>query len=242
MVQRLMLLMLLIGIEAWPISSSAQRSPRQYDMPKGTVDCPDSPPWLEERDELGGVYLAFPPSGDVLIVLRLVPIGSQLSGFLTEIDVEGQGIASYVNGLVYEGGFLKGKNHGKGKMTYPDGYSYVGDWKDGSREGQGVATYADGTTYTGGFVAGQREGEGEIVMKDGFRYKGGWKAGEIDGKGVATYPNGDVYEGEFKAGKRQGQGTMRYATGETATGTWAEGALKEAAPAAAPAEAPAEGN
>ena len=29
--------------------------------------------------------------------------------------IEGQGKAIYANGLVYEGGFLKGKNQGKGR-------------------------------------------------------------------------------------------------------------------------------
>ncbi len=54
--------------------------------------------------------------------------------------IEGQGVAKYANGLVYEGGFKRGRNEGQGRMTYPDGYVYNGAWRDGQRHGQGQAT------------------------------------------------------------------------------------------------------
>ena len=145
--------------------------------------------------------------------------------------IEGEGKATYANGMVYEGGFRNARNHGQGRMTYPDGYVYTGAWADGQRHGEGQATYADGTVYTGGFVNGLREGQGKLTTPDGFIYEGGWKAGEIDGKGTATYASGDRYEGSFVAGKRQGQGVMRYASGEVASGQWDQNRLVESGPA-----------
>jgi len=33
----------------------------------------------------------------------------------------------------YEGGFKDGQRHGQGKLTYPDGRKFVGEWKDGNQ-------------------------------------------------------------------------------------------------------------
>ena len=34
----------------------------------------------------------------------------------------------YDNGGVYEGGFLDGRQHGRGTYRLPNGYEYTGDW------------------------------------------------------------------------------------------------------------------
>ena len=39
-------------------------------------------------------------------------------------------------------------------MTFADGGTHTGAWKDGMPNGQGTATYANGTTYTGAFKDG----------------------------------------------------------------------------------------
>ena len=49
---------------------------------------------------------------------------------IVEGKPEGQGVATYANGSVYEGEFLDGRVHGQGRLTYPDGYVYDGDWAD----------------------------------------------------------------------------------------------------------------
>ena len=38
---------------------------------------------------------------------------------------------------------------GKGKMTYPNGDKYVGEWKDAKKHGQGTYTFANGTILSG---------------------------------------------------------------------------------------------
>jgi len=39
--------------------------------------------------------------------------------------------------------------HGQGTMTYPDGRTYTGAWRDGQENGRGTMTWRDGDTYTG---------------------------------------------------------------------------------------------
>ena len=42
-----------------------------------------------------------------------------------------------------------GKRNGKGTHTFPDGSSYVSEWKDGKFNGQGTLTTQDRTIYAG---------------------------------------------------------------------------------------------
>ena len=49
----------------------------------------------------------------------------------------------------------EGKRHGQGTMTWADGRTYTGEWKDFERNGQGTMTWADGETYTGELKDGE---------------------------------------------------------------------------------------
>lgn len=42
---------------------------------------------------------------------------------------------------VYEGDYRDGKKAGMGKMTYPNGDEYTGEWKDNVMEGEGTYIY-----------------------------------------------------------------------------------------------------
>ncbi len=50
---------------------------------------------------------------------------------------------TYANGSKYVGEMIDGKRHGHGTMTYPDGDSFTGEFKDDISE-EGVFTYSDG--------------------------------------------------------------------------------------------------
>ena len=52
--------------------------------------------------------------------------------------------------------FKADQAEGPGKITYPDGATYDGDWKAGVIEGKGRATYANGLVYEGDFAARAR--------------------------------------------------------------------------------------
>ncbi len=45
-------------------------------------------------------------------------------------------MATYLNGDVYEGNFLRGKRQGNGTMRYATGEEASGNWTDGALESQ----------------------------------------------------------------------------------------------------------
>ena len=68
----------------------------------------------------------------ILVTGALGQIGTELVEALGEkYGQEGHGEITYFNGDTYEGDYKDGKKHGKGKMTDMDGHMYKGDWKDG---------------------------------------------------------------------------------------------------------------
>eukprot|EP00960_Hanusia_phi_P067487 766640-Hanusia_phi.AAC.7 len=79
----------------------------------------------------------------------------------------------FPNGLRYDGKVNKqGLPHGTGKVIYPDGSSYMGEWKDGMRHGQGSL-----------HVSGDEQ------------YEGDWVENKKEGRGTYKFPNGDVFDG-----------------------------------------------
>ena len=49
----------------------------------------------------------------------------------------------------YDGDWLDGRSHGKGKYRFVDGEEYEGDWKDGKMHGNGTYHYSDGDRWLG---------------------------------------------------------------------------------------------
>jgi hypothetical protein len=98
---------------------------------------------------------------------------------------------TYKNGSVYTGTVTDGDEYyirnGVGKMTWPDGTEYDGDWKDDEQNGRGKITWPDGRVY-----------EGE------------WKDDNMHGRGKHTWPDGKVYEGVLKDNNMHGKGTMTW--------------------------------
>ena len=57
---------------------------------------------------------------------------------------------TFPNGNRYEGEINENQRpHGQGKMTYSNGDTYAGEWKDGLKHGHGVYTFTDGETFEG---------------------------------------------------------------------------------------------
>ena len=144
---------------------------------------------------------------------------------------------NYSGGIVYEGGFVGGKPHGRGIMTWPDGKKYDGQWLNGKKHGQGTMywpdsmfndatkkheglwandlpngqgrrTYMDGTVDTGIWTNGVLH-QDILIAGEGF-YKGEWRHGQQNGQGRIDYDDGRVYVGNFKDGKPHGRGTMAW--------------------------------
>lgn len=57
-------------------------------------------------------------------------------------------------------------------MTWPDGKSYEGDWKDGMMHGKGKKTWANGKFYEGDLERGKSHGKGKQIFPDGRTFHG----------------------------------------------------------------------
>ena len=62
-------------------------------------------------------------------------LGSLIGTVLLTVD--GQGVATYTNGDVYEGTFRDGKREGTGTMRYATGEEATGDWINGALKSDG---------------------------------------------------------------------------------------------------------
>ena len=78
----------------------------------------------------------------------------------------------YKSGNIYEGEWSrlnrgpKELPHGKGKMTYPNGDVYEGDFHYGRKWSNGKMTYADGSRYQGKWEYDKKIGLGETIYAD----------------------------------------------------------------------------
>jgi len=75
----------------------------------------------------------------------------------------------------------------QGTLTYPEGYKYVGEWKDGQFHGQGTLTYqiwfipwVNGE-YVGEWEDGHRHGQGTLTYANGTQLEGIWRNGNFLG-------------------------------------------------------------
>jgi len=137
----------------------------------------------------------------------------------------------------YKGMISNGKPHGKGSLSYPDGKSVTGEWRDG-KEWNTKHYDKDGKVF-GKSVNGEwRRSWGFLFLRkvsgkwgwheDGdtgkdYKYEGMIENGKPNGSGTYTSPSGNQYVGEFKGGIKHGQGTFIYASGSKYQGEWKNG-------------------
>uniref|UniRef100_A0A8D3A2Y2 VPS9 domain-containing protein n=1 Tax=Scophthalmus maximus TaxID=52904 RepID=A0A8D3A2Y2_SCOMX len=107
----------------------------------------------------------------------------------------------------YTGGWLAGRVHGRGTMKWPDGRTYVGNFKNGLEDGYGESILPN------------------KVLNKPDSYQGHWRDGKIHGFGKYKYASGEVYEGCFCDGQRHGYGMLSSgkqarATSSVSIGHW----------------------
>jgi hypothetical protein len=124
---------------------------------------------------------------------------------------------------IFEGYFLDGKRHGKGRfVANENGHSYIGEYRKDKKNGFGIGFFFSGKKYTGEWKDDIYNGLGTLE-NNGQLYEGEWKEGERDGKGKLTFANGDVYEGQWIKGEREGRGKLTFANGDVYEGQWIKG-------------------
>ena len=169
--------------------------------------------------------------------------GDVYEGFVDdENQPQGYGVMNYTEGIIFEGEW----NHGKtisGKMTFPDGVTYEGGFKDDLRNGRGIVKLADNTVYYSGMWKNDVEHGFGIRIIDESNYIGHWENGQIKGKGkyifevatfngmwenetsgygIISYTNGDFYFGHWVDYKKQGDGFMVYENSTIYNGDWVD--------------------
>lgn len=151
------------------------------------------------------------------------------------VDGKAQGFGTAQGEDVYEGEFVAGRRHGRGRYVWgrKDKGVFEGLWADDARV-EGTQTWLFGTSYTGAFkgdalhgrgkltlgegspssirvmegefVGGLLNGHGRMAMRDGRIDEGQFRNGLLHGKGRYIRANGETYEGDFKFGKAEGRG------------------------------------
>jgi hypothetical protein len=136
---------------------------------------------------------------------------------------EGIGKIVFPDGEVYTGEFKMGQVDGYGVQLFHHGRRYEGQWVKGSRHGHGILIFAQDERYTGEFIHGRRHGVGLYLFPDGECFEGEWKEGNPHNYGIKTFPTGETYRGEWKNGRRSGFGIQYLSDGAHYEGEWMDG-------------------
>ncbi|CAM9343228.1 unnamed protein product, partial [Hapterophycus canaliculatus] len=122
----------------------------------------------------------------------------------------------------FEGTYTDGKKAGTGKMTYPNGDEYTGEWKDNHMEGEGTYVYKVLIHLVSKFSTHlDRAGVNEWARNYMKRTK-------VLSSARFFYILSDIYSGSWVANKKSGQGMYQFgADDSTMHGTWVEGTITE---------------
>lgn len=155
------------------------------------------------------------------------PDGRSYEGAFREGRLHGHGKLVDRRGCVQEGQFVDGVLHGQGQFTcdeatwqgrfeqgelvegsvsYTEGGSYQGEFRDLAPHGQGLWVTEAGQHYEGRFENGELV-EGRYRDEEGYQYEGQFRYFSFHGQGTLTRPDGVVIRGEFENGYAHGNGT-----------------------------------
>ena len=185
------------------------------------------------------MYQLYPSLYDTVDVKEVninYPGVGEFSGEINEITNErhGRGIQNYPDKSIYLSYWKNDKPNGKGKMIYPkgdyyegdfvegriegfgaytsisNGPSYVGQWKNDLYDGYGTEKWPDHLEYKGEYREGKKWGSGTLIFQDGSVYTGTFFADQMHGKGKYVWKNKNEYEGEWRYNKMEGNGTFLF--------------------------------
>ncbi|KAM9797525.1 ankyrin repeat and MYND domain-containing protein 1 isoform 2-T2 [Syngnathus typhle] len=105
-----------------------------------------------------------------------------------EVQRQGFGVQEFLDGSKYEGDFVDGLKHGKGRYSWQNGEFYEGSFYKDYRHGDGVYCWPTGDKFMGKFYLNWREGYGQHLFSDGATFKGLYHADQRFGPGVLSEP------------------------------------------------------
>lgn len=118
----------------------------------------------------------------------------------------------YIQGVTYTGEMKGRQRHGKGRLVWPDGAEYVGQWENDMANGKGVFVHGgqDGPSYDGEWKNDKANGFGTFKQADGATYEGDWKDDVNHGHGKETWPDGSTFAGYYENGRKEGRGVFEW--------------------------------
>lgn len=81
--------------------------------------------------------------------------------------------------IVYDGGIMKNKFDGHGRLTFTSHDRYVGNFKNGKFSGLGTFKSHEKWQYSGQFKDGAPDGTGVLTTADHHKYRGVFKEGVL---------------------------------------------------------------
>jgi hypothetical protein len=144
----------------------------------------------------------------------------------------------------------QGDADGLGKIWFPSGNFYFGQWSHGKRDGKGLFFFSTGEVFCGTcrsevaekgaywFRSGQifignyvdavpdsmvAKREGDQILNDNTILEGTFIEGQLEGWGAMIFSNDGFYEGQLRNGKEHGLGVFHFTDGGECVGTWAYG-------------------
>nr|XP_029138007.1 ankyrin repeat and MYND domain-containing protein 1 [Labrus bergylta] len=107
-----------------------------------------------------------------------------------EERLQGPGVQEWLDGSRYEGEFVNGLKHGKGRYTWVNGEFYEGFFYKDYKHGDGLYRWPTGHKFTGKFYLNRKEGYGRQMFPDGATFQGLYHADLKFGPGVLSDPDG----------------------------------------------------
>jgi len=165
----------------------------------------------------------------IFLILLSSPLFGQEIGVLylwkTSSGEVWKGFGDKQTHSVYKGPVENGNPdpNGQGTFSDPNGWKYVGKFKNGKMNGQGTLTSPFGSKYVGEFRDGVSNGQGTFYSPTGSKSVGEFRDGFLNGQVISTYPDGSKFVGEYKDMKKHGQGTYTWSNGEKYVGEYKNG-------------------
>ncbi len=138
----------------------------------------------------------------------------------------------FVSFSKYSGDKKNGRPDGFGKETlWLFDEHYEGEWVNGKMHGKGRQWFgpkskSPGQEYKGTFQFDLMHGKGTLTLSDGQVYKGEFFEDKYHGKGECFFPNGDYFKGEYVNNLQHGYGEYTYSNGKIDKGNYVNGNFK----------------